>query len=294
MSGAVALLLTANGDLSPAAVETVLKSSTDPLDWVETGRIDASVLLDGGVADLKLERNKASARTINLSGQYRGDVVRVDLVVYGDVTDTDSYPADGTFSLVWDARGVEPRLYQLQVDAIDGAGGATRSRPLTLQIISGTNFTDVVRNAFYEDAVGWMVADAITNGTSPATFSPNDHVTRGQLATFLWRFAGKPPASAPAAFSDTSPTAFYADGVGWMVAEGITTGTSPTTFSPNGPVTRGQLAAFLFRFAGTATASQASFSDVGRGAYYAEAVDCWWPRESPPARARPRSHPTAR
>ena len=173
-----------------------------------------------------------------------------------------------------DVNGVTVTLDDLGGPAVDGEGDVTRSRPVRLQIIEGAGFTDVQRNAFYEEAVAWMVADEITTGTSRTTFSPSDNVTRGQLATFLYRFAGEPDGAPVAPFSDTSPSAYYADGVNWMVNQGITNGTSPTTFSPNDPVTRGQLAAFLYRYAGSPDpASQASFRDVSRGAYYAEAVD---------------------
>jgi hypothetical protein len=110
-------------------------------------------------------------------------------------------------------------------------------------------FTDVPASAFYADAVAWLKAEGITTGTSATTFSPNDPVTRGQMAAFLFRLAGEPGGSPAHGFSDVPPTAFYADAVKWLKAEGITTGTSATTFSPNDAVTRGQMAAFLFRYA---------------------------------------------
>ena len=69
------------------------------------------------------------------------------------------------------------------------------------------------------------------------------------MATFLWRFAGEPRASSPA-FADVPAGSYYHDAVGWLAAQGITTGTSPTTFSPHDIVTRAQMAAFLWRFAG--------------------------------------------
>ncbi|MEM7141790.1 MAG: S8 family serine peptidase [Actinomycetota bacterium] len=273
-AGAAALLLDVNETITQDGVELAFESTAIALDWVEAGAIDASILLEGGVADLTLERDKVSARTVDLAGQYRGDVVRVDLLVDGEVEDTDEDLDDGVFDVTWDASSMEPGFYDLAVDAVDAEGDVSRSGTVTLQIIEGAGFTDVQRNAFYEEAVAWMVADEITTGTSPSTFSPSDNVTRGQLATFLYRFAGEPSGAPVAPFSDTSPSAFYADGVNWMVDQGITNGTSPTTFSPNDPVTRGQLAAFLHRYAGSpAPASQASFADVSRGSFYAEAVD---------------------
>ena len=64
---------------------------------------------------------------------------------------------------------------------------------------------------------------------------------------FLWRYSGSPAASAPGAFTDVPPAAGYAQAVAWAVESGITSGTSDTTFSPDEPCTRGQIAAFLYR-----------------------------------------------
>jgi len=110
------------------------------------------------------------------------------------------------------------------------------------------SFTDVPAGAFFDQPVAWMAANEITTGTTPTTFSPNATVTRGQLATFLWRLDGR-PASSPHSFTDVPAGAFFDEPVGWLSAEGITTGTTPTTFSPNQPLTRAQAVTFLFRYA---------------------------------------------
>lgn len=112
-------------------------------------------------------------------------------------------------------------------------------------------FVDVTAGSFYESAVAWMAGADITTGTKPDTFSPGDTVTRGQAATFLWRYAGKPlPTVLGISFTDVEDEKFYTAAVHWMVEWGITTGTSPTTFSPDDPLTRGQIATFLWRLAG--------------------------------------------
>jgi len=87
----------------------------------------------------------------------------------------------------------------------------------------------------------------ITTGTSPTTFSPNRPVTRGEVATFLWRSTGS-PAQGSSPFADVPAAAFYYDAISWMSALEITNGTGPTTFSPNRPVTRAQAVTFLWRF----------------------------------------------
>ena len=117
-----------------------------------------------------------------------------------------------------------------------------------------SGFVDVARDAYYAAAIGWMVDAGITTGTTPSTFAPDRLVTRGELATFLHRAAGS-PAGGNGSFVDVGPDDFFADAVGWMVAEGITTGTSATTFSPHRFVTRGEVATFLHRAAGSPAVS---------------------------------------
>ncbi len=109
-------------------------------------------------------------------------------------------------------------------------------------------FTDVKKNDYYYQAVLWAVGEGITSGTSRTTFSPSDPCTRGQIATFLWRAGGsKKPATAKNPFKDVKNRDFYYTAVLWAVGEGITSGTSKTTFAPNQSCTRGQIATFLYR-----------------------------------------------
>ncbi|MEZ5246768.1 MAG: S-layer homology domain-containing protein [Acidimicrobiales bacterium] len=136
-------------------------------------------------------------------------------------------------------------------------------------------FDDVPLNAFYDIPVGWLSYRELTTGTGPGEFSPLDGVTRGQLATFVWRLEGQP--SGPlgsATFGDVAVGKFYDQAVGWMFAEGLTTGTSPTTFDPERVLTRGELATFLWRLAGEPDAAlgSATFGDVAVGKFYDQAV----------------------
>lgn len=137
----------------------------------------------------------------------------------------------------------------------------------------GSLFMDVDSSAYYAAPVGWLAAAGITNGTSPTTFSPEDPVTRGQMAAFLFRYQGEPAGSATNPFNDVDRSRFFAQPIDWLYAQGITTGTSATTFSPDDVVTRGQMATFLWRMEGEQSAPQAGFADVARGRFYAEAVD---------------------
>ena len=133
-------------------------------------------------------------------------------------------------------------------------------------------FTDVAANAYYYDAVLWAVENGITNGTTATTFSPNAPVTRAQMVTFLWRAHGAPRADGANPFTDVSSNAYYYDAVLWAVANGITNGTTATTFSPDAPVTRAQAVTFQWRTAGSPAVSGGSFGDVAADAYYVNAV----------------------
>lgn len=143
-------------------------------------------------------------------------------------------------------------------------------------------FVDVFANDYYYDAVLWAVENGITNGTSATTFSPSNPCTRAQMATFLWRAAGSPePVGSTNPFVDVSADAYYAKAVQWAYEQGITGGTSATTFSPDETCTRGQMATFLWRDAGSPAVSGegAPFVDVSNDAYHATAVD-WAYEES--------------
>lgn len=134
-------------------------------------------------------------------------------------------------------------------------------------------FTDVPASAYYYDAVYWAVENGVTNGTSNTTFSPDASCTRAQMVTFLWRAAGSPePESTVNPFTDVSASAYYYDAVLWAVEQGITNGTSATTFGPDATVTRGQTVTFLWRYDGSTAASGSGFADVASDAYYADAV----------------------
>lgn len=112
-----------------------------------------------------------------------------------------------------------------------------------------SGFVDVDPSAWYAAAVAWAKAVGVTTGTTTTTFSPEQEVTRGELATFMWRTAGEPVPGTSSIFTDVLASAFYAVAVDWMAEHEITTGTTPTTFSPDDTVTRAQMVTFEFRLA---------------------------------------------
>lgn len=149
----------------------------------------------------------------------------------------------------------------------------TVSKPLVPEV-PGTSFTDVPTGAYYEEAVGWAVEKGITKGTSDSTFTPDGVCTRAQAVTFLWRAAGSPAAKAGSLpFADVKAGSYYDDAVRWAVENGVTVGTSATTFSPNATCSRAQIVTFLWRAQKSPAAGSANpFDDVAGSAYYADAV----------------------
>ena len=135
-------------------------------------------------------------------------------------------------------------------------------------------FVDVATGSYYEDAVDWAVENGITKGTDDTHFSPDGICTRAQAVTFLWRTAGSPkPETRAMPFTDVPVGSYYYDAVLWAVENGITKGTSDTTFSPNMTCSRAQIVTFLWRSEKSPAAGTANpFADVKSTAYYADAV----------------------
>lgn len=140
-------------------------------------------------------------------------------------------------------------------------------------------FTDVPGEGALHDAVAWALERGVTGGTTPSTFSPDYPCTRDQAVTFLWKAAGCPePAGTEEPFTDVVPTDYFYQSVLWAVGEGILTGTTDTTFSPELTCTRTQLVALLWRAQGRpqAAGESALAAELGE-AWYADAVawaDC--------------------
>ncbi len=136
-------------------------------------------------------------------------------------------------------------------------------------------FTDVKNGDYFFHPVLWAVEKGVTNGTSATTFSPEEPCTRAQVVTFLWRAYGSPePVQGENPFTDVAEGTYYYKAVLWAVEQGITTGTTATTFGPDKTCTRGQVATFLYRTQGKPAVSDSTnpFNDVQTGAYYYDAV----------------------
>ena len=152
------------------------------------------------------------------------------------------------------------------------AGKVTIKADFIAQTVDSV-FADVSADAYYYEAVKWAADKGITGGIGDSLFAPNQSCTRAQIVTFLWRSAGSPEPKALSSFADVPADAYYAKAVAWAVENGITEGTSDTTFAPGTICTRAQGAALLYRAAGSpAVSGSAAFTDVPADAYYADAA----------------------
>ena len=164
------------------------------------------------------------------------------------------------------------RLTDLRSAASGGWPGADIDTVCGIRTMAVSSpFVDVRFGDYFYDSVLWAInhAPQITNGTDATHFSPANTVTRAQAVTFLWRSMGEPqPNTTNSPFTDVQDrSSWYYDAVLWAVGEGITNGTSATTFSPDSTVTKGQMVTFLYRTVGEP-------GKTGTGAWYADA-EAW-------------------
>lgn len=141
-------------------------------------------------------------------------------------------------------------------------------------------FTDLTQD-WYMDSIRYVYEHELMYGTTDTTFAPDDALTRGMFVTMLYRMEGKPEVTGSASFTDVAENAYYADAVAWANANGVVYGTSNTTFSPEGKITREQMAAMMRRYASfkkidvTATTDLSGYADAATISSWATA-DLQW------------------
>lgn len=258
----------------------------------------AAGLTDGISSKEKVEISVTRQRSSDeeeLAGLLERGAVLFDVSVEAGGTSVHSF--DGTLTLTFTVPNLEeiddPHVLHILADGSreyytpDRISGNTITvrgiRNLsTFAVIPGSEipvepvnpFVDVDESDYYYDAVLWAVANGITNGTTPdgTLYSPDLVLSRAQMVTFLWRVNGAPRVTGSSPFTDVNVGDYYYDAVLWAVANGVTTGTTSTTFSPDLPVTRAQAVTFQWRAAGAPLVSGGSFVDVPADAWYANAV----------------------
>ena len=151
----------------------------------------------------------------------------------------------------------------------------------TFQPAAGGTFTDVPATHWAAGAVEFVTSQGLLQGTGTSTFAPGQPMTRAMLVTALWREAGSPVVNYAMDFDDVDEDQWYTEAVAWAAANGIVNGVSDTTFAPDDPVTREQMAAILYRYAQykgydvTASGDLSGYTDAGAIRPYAEAAMAW-------------------
>ena len=162
--------------------------------------------------------------------------------------------------------------------AADGVMSIPLSGSATVEIVDNSkDFSDVSSESWAADAVAFASARELFSGTGETTFSPDEAMSRGMLATVLYRLDGSAEQGATDAFRDVSSEAWYAEGVAWAVERGITDGYGDGQFGPDDSVTREQFVVMLWRYAGSpeAGSQDLDFADADQVNSYAQAALCW-------------------
>lgn len=213
--------------------------------WSSSDESVATVDQTGRVTGVKAGLTTVTATTVN--GLFATCEVRV---LFKDVADSKKFYYDPVYWALDNniTTGTSPVDFTPGADVTRGQIVAFLYRAAGEPAVSGEMpFTDVKEGKFYYNAVLWAYKNGITTGTSDTTFSPNGTCIRSQIVTFLWRYCGSEEFAPNDQFTDVKKGSFYEKAVAWAVKKGVTTGTSPTTFSPIENCTRGQAVTFLYR-----------------------------------------------
>ena len=144
-----------------------------------------------------------------------------------------------------------------------------------LAAVEDTGFSDVDANAWYADAVVYCRENGLMAGTSATTFNPESSLTRAMLAAVLYRVAGNPAVTGRDSFTDTVDGSWYSDAVLWASQQGLVAGYGNGLFGTNDPVTREQMTAILWRYAGSPASGSAGFNDSSAVSSYAASAVAW-------------------
>lgn len=182
-----------------------------------------------------------------------------------------------TYTVLVDGVSVGTATAKLGTSSSDGgsfAPGQNQNSGAQPGGVSG--FADVPQDNWLADAVKYVSENKLMNGTSTTAFSPNENMSRAMLATVLYRMSGE-TAEADSSFGDVSSSAYYAAAVNWASSKGIVNGMDADAFSPNASITREQLAAMLYRYAGepSVSADLSAYTDAVSISPYAEKAVEW-------------------
>lgn len=198
-----------------------------------------------------------------------------------DGNDKITYTSSDESVIVMDGSMAIPQGVGTATITATNANDPSVTAKVKITVANTLKFKDVQdAHKYYFQPIYWAAENNITAGLTDDTFGVDRTATRAQMVSWLWRAAGSPVVSTSYAkkFTDVDTDAYYAKAVAWAVKNGITSGTTATTFKPNGTVTRAQMVQFLYKYAdgrdGQNYSGEGSFNftDVSSDAYYYDAV----------------------
>ena len=179
------------------------------------------------------------------------------------------FNGDGTYSFTQPSGAV---TITATFKALTGASECPRDASCPM-----SGYTDLDMEAWYHDGIHYCLDEGLMDGVGMGLFAPNATTSRAMIVTILWRLQGSPEAEAAEMFTDVAPGDWYADAIAWAASEGVAEGYEDGSFRPNDAITREQLAAMLWRYAGKPEAEDALsvFTDGADTSGWAQQALSW-------------------
>jgi hypothetical protein len=264
----------------PAATVSRIQSETKAALTVSTPIADATI------PHAALDTLGRAGGDVNIAAEQVGQLVVLTLTAGGEAVEqvpgglTLTVPAEnagpGTVAVLVHADGTRETLQRSMVE--DGKMNIPLNGSATVEIVDNSKaFADVPPTNWAAEAVTFASARELFSGTSETTFSPDQTMSRGMLATVLYRLEGQPDQALTSAYSDVNSDAWYADSIAWAAENGIVNGYGGGQFGPNDSVTREQFVVMLWRYVGSPEASghNLDFADADQVNSYAMEALCW-------------------
>lgn len=265
-----------DGSTTTTVTNKTTGTVTETTKYTDGSSLVVETKKDGTVTTTDTAANGVKVKTVDEPGE---DVTATVTIPRSVGTTIVTIPADTTPGTVAvDAKTGE--VVKLSVPTEDGVTVKLDGSADLVLVDKSKDFTDT-RNHWAEDAIDFATAHGMFGGTSATTFTPDGSMTRGMIAVVLHNLENNPDHAFEGSFDDVHPDSWYADGIHWMVDNGIAGGYGNGKFGADDKITREQLATFLYRYAGvmgygtSGSSSLSGFTDAGSVSGYATEAMQW-------------------